>query len=103
VLATLEERQRLARELHDGLGQILGYVSMQAQAVRKWVRDGDAATAEAQLLRQADIARGAQEDIRQSILCLKAPDSIRTRSRRTAATTSGWLSCANAWRRSAAM
>jgi len=32
VVATLKERERLAGELHDGIGQILGYVSMQADS-----------------------------------------------------------------------
>jgi PAS domain S-box-containing protein len=72
VVATLEERQRLARELHDGVGQMLGYVSMQAQAIRKWVHDGETATAEAQLTRLAAAAQDAHEDIRESILSLKA-------------------------------
>jgi PAS domain S-box-containing protein len=72
VVATLEERQRLARELHDSVGQMLGYVSMQAQAIRKWVQDGDATIAAAQLTRLADVAQDAHDDIRESILCLKA-------------------------------
>jgi PAS domain S-box-containing protein len=71
VVAALEERQRLARELHDSLGQTLGYVSMQAQAIRKWLHDGDATTAEAQLSRLADVAREAHDDIREAILYLK--------------------------------
>ncbi len=36
ALATLQERERLARELHDGAGQVLGYVSLQTQAIVKW-------------------------------------------------------------------
>lgn len=72
VVATLQERERLARELHDSIGQVLGYVSMQAQAIRKWVRDGDAVIAEAQLARLADVAQDAHADIRESILGLKA-------------------------------
>jgi signal transduction histidine kinase len=34
ALATLQERERVARELHDSLGQVLGYVKMQAQRAR---------------------------------------------------------------------
>ena len=34
ALATLQERDRVARELHDGLGQVLGFVKMQAQAAQ---------------------------------------------------------------------
>ncbi|MEW5956748.1 MAG: histidine kinase N-terminal 7TM domain-containing protein [Chloroflexota bacterium] len=72
VVATLQERERLARELHDSAGQVLGYVSMQAQAIRKWVHDGETAVAEHQLSRLADAAQAAHADIRHSILSLKA-------------------------------
>ena len=33
MLAGLEERERIGRELHDGLGQVVAYVALQAQAV----------------------------------------------------------------------
>jgi nitrate/nitrite-specific signal transduction histidine kinase len=32
ALAAMAERERLARKLHDGLAQVLGYIKMQAQA-----------------------------------------------------------------------
>ena len=31
LLAVLEERERIGRELHDDLGQVMGFVSVQAQ------------------------------------------------------------------------
>jgi signal transduction histidine kinase len=34
TLSTLEERSRLSRELHDGPGQLCGYLSMQTQSAR---------------------------------------------------------------------
>ena len=70
ALATLQERERLARELHDSTGQVLGYVSLQAQAVAKWVREGDTASAEAQLARMTRVAQDAHADLRDSILSL---------------------------------
>jgi signal transduction histidine kinase len=72
ALAALQERERLARELHDGAGQVLGYASMQAQAIRKHLRDGNTAAAEAQLTRLATAAAAAHIDIRESILNLRA-------------------------------
>ena len=72
VLATLRERERLARELHDSAGQILAYVSIQAQAVARLVHGGDAVKAEAQLRRLAEAAQEAHADLRESILGLKA-------------------------------
>ena len=40
ALATLQERERLARDLHDTLGQVLGYASMQVDAAAKLSREG---------------------------------------------------------------
>jgi len=75
VVATLRERERLARELHDGIGQTLGYVGLQAQAALKWVRGGNVEKAESLLLRLTDVAQEAHADVRESILNLKA-DSL---------------------------
>jgi signal transduction histidine kinase len=72
VVATLRERERLARELHDGIGQTLGYVGLQAQAALQWVRSGKMEKAETVLGRLADVAHEAHADVRESILGLKA-------------------------------
>ena len=71
VVATLRERERLARELHDGIGQVLGYVGMQAETALQWVRKGDSERAGSALGRLADVAREAHSDVRESILSLK--------------------------------
>jgi PAS domain S-box-containing protein len=75
VLATLQERERLARELHDGIGQVFGYLSMQAQTVRSRLRAGDGEKADALLARVVEVAQGAHADVRESILDLKAASS----------------------------
>jgi hypothetical protein len=46
ALATLQERERVARELHDSLGQVLGYVKMQAQAARGLLAQNESAEAD---------------------------------------------------------
>ncbi len=33
-LAVMEERERLSRDMHDNLGQVLGFINLQAQAIR---------------------------------------------------------------------
>ena len=76
VVATLRERERLARELHDGIGQTLGYVGLQSQAALKWVRGGNMEKAELLLGRLTDVAHEAHADVRESILGLKA-DSLQ--------------------------
>lgn len=72
TLAMLQERDRLARELHDSTGQVLGYVSLQAQAIGQWLRQGNTAEAEAQLARLVDVAQDAHVDLRDSILSLRS-------------------------------
>lgn len=76
VVATLRERERLARELHDGIGQTLGYVGLQAQAALKWVRDGKVEKAEHLLGRLTNVAQEAHTDVRESIFSLRA-DSLQ--------------------------
>lgn len=71
VVATLQERERLARELHDSIGQILGYISMQAQAARKWVETRQHSQAEPILNRLAEVAQEAHADVRESIISLR--------------------------------
>jgi signal transduction histidine kinase len=71
VVAMLQEREYLARELHDGIGQILGYVSLQAQTAIKWVRDGKKEKAESLLGRIVEISKDAHADVRESILSLR--------------------------------
>ncbi len=72
VVATLQERERLARELHDGIAQVLGYVSMQAQTASKWVQDGNPEKARSLLDRLAGVARDAHADVRECIFSLRA-------------------------------
>ena len=72
VVAMLAERERLARELHDGIAQTLGYASMQAQIVRKLVRDGNLEKVGSILDRLIEVTQDAHADIRESILNLKA-------------------------------
>ena len=76
VVATLRERERLARELHDGIGQTFGYVGLQTQAALQWVRRGDMEKAEILLDRLAGVAHEAHADVRESILGLRA-DSLQ--------------------------
>ena len=72
IVATFKERERLARELHNGIGQILGYVSIQAQTVIKWINDGNNEKAESLLGRLVEVAKDAHADVRESILDLRS-------------------------------
>jgi PAS domain S-box-containing protein len=72
ALAVLEERARLAQELHDSLGQVLGYVNVQAQAAREWLCSGQIEEAEADLARLVAVTQSFHADVREYILSLGA-------------------------------
>jgi signal transduction histidine kinase len=69
--AMLQEREQLARELHDNLGQVFAFVSVQGQTVRRLLDRGDVVSARDRLERLIEIAREADVDIRESILGLR--------------------------------
>lgn len=70
--AIVEERERIAHELHDNLAQVLGYINTHILAIRTLLRD----TAVASALGQLDEMQGAVQqlyaDVREGILGLKS-------------------------------
>jgi len=70
--ATLAERNRLARELHDTIAQGLTAVTMQLEAAQRSF-ERDPARARARLGRAHELAREALEDVRRSVWTLAAP------------------------------
>jgi signal transduction histidine kinase len=79
ALAVTEERERIARELHDSLAQVLGYVNTKAQATEVLIASGQNDKAIAQLKQMADAARAAYADVREGILGLRvSPDGQRS-------------------------
>ena len=71
AMAVTEERERIARELHDSLAQVLGYVNTKAQATEVFIASGQNDKAMAQLTQMADAARAAYADVREGILGLR--------------------------------
>jgi signal transduction histidine kinase len=70
-LAITEERERIAREMHDSLAQVLGYVNTKAQAVQELLKTGQIERAEGQVGQLGEAARAAYADVREGILGLR--------------------------------
>jgi signal transduction histidine kinase len=69
--AVAEERDRIARELHDGVAQFIGYVNTKAMAVRLLIQKGRIEDADKQLLQIEQAVREQGIDVRASIIGLK--------------------------------
>lgn len=67
-LAVVEERNRIARELHDGLAQTLGYLNFKVLEIEK---ETDSASTKKELQDIQEIIDEAYNDLRQNIFGLK--------------------------------
>lgn len=72
---TLRERERLARELHDSIGQVFSFANLKVGTARKLMDDGKLAKADDQLATVERIVAGAHADLREYILNLRAGPS----------------------------
>jgi signal transduction histidine kinase len=73
ALAVQGERERIARELHDGLAQVLGYVNTKSQAATELLGTGRVPEARTQIDQLAAAARAIYVDVREAILGLSSP------------------------------
>ncbi|MGH2593704.1 MAG: histidine kinase [Anaerolineae bacterium] len=88
-LAKIEERNRLAREIHDTLAQGLTAISLQLESADALIDDSPARAKES-LRKALDLARTNLEEARRSVLDLRAaplldrslPDAIRALAER---------------------
>ena len=71
-LAATQERNRVARDIHDGLGHALTVVQMQVKAARA-VLEVDAARADAVLAKAQRQAEEALAEVRRSVSALREP------------------------------
>lgn len=76
-LATVKERNRMAREIHDGLGHYLTTINMQLNAARAISPSNPAQSAE-MLAKAQLLTQDALRDVRQSVTALRATNEKRT-------------------------
>jgi signal transduction histidine kinase len=70
-VAVLEERQRLSREMHDSLAQVVGYLHLKAQVATRSLAKDDTIAAAEQVEEITALAREAYRDVRAAILDLR--------------------------------
>jgi signal transduction histidine kinase/DNA-binding NarL/FixJ family response regulator len=73
----LEERERMSRDLHDGLGQVIGFINVQAQAIQSMLAEKQTPAAQENLKRLVQVAQEAHADLRHYILGMR--ETRRTR------------------------
>jgi nitrate/nitrite-specific signal transduction histidine kinase len=77
AMAITEERERLAREMHDSLAQLLGYVNTKAQAADQFLQNGNVDRGREHLQQLSQAAREAYNDVREGILGLRTASELQ--------------------------
>lgn len=73
-LAVTQERNRMAREIHDGLGHYLTSIHIQLQAAEAIIQsDGDPNMAVGGIQKAQNLAKNALADVRESVSTLRSP------------------------------
>lgn len=75
TLAMLKERELLARDLHDGIGQMVAAAHLQVKSATNLLARGDTALAESCLHRLAEVTQETKESVREYLLGIKAHSS----------------------------
>jgi signal transduction histidine kinase len=70
-LSIIEERGRIAREMHDGLAQVLGYMNLQVQTLGNLLKQGKPEQLQDELNQMRQAVQVAHADVRENILSLR--------------------------------
>jgi len=77
LVAVLEERERLAREMHDSLAQVLGYLHLKSEAAQASLGEGNQEKVREGLADISSVSHEAYADVREAILGLRETVSQR--------------------------
>ncbi len=83
ALAVLQERERVAREVHDGLAQTLGYLNVQMGVVDHLLAAEEYTKVQAEMDEMARATREAYQDLRRALVDLRTAPSSTGGLRRT--------------------
>ncbi len=78
ALMAMQEREHLARDLHDDLAQTLAFLNVQAQATHELLVARNITLADDHLLRLAAVARQGNAQVRDLIADLRSPTPVGT-------------------------
>lgn len=73
--AIIEERERIAREIHDGIAQLMAYVNTKASAIRLFIKKRQLKEARSQLQQLEEASRESFMDLRTAILGLRTSNT----------------------------
>ncbi len=70
-LSIVQERSRIAREMHDGLAQVLGYLNLEVQTLGSLLKQEKPDQLEIELEQMREAIKVANADVRENILSLR--------------------------------
>ena len=70
-LSITEERGRIARDMHDGVAQVLGYLNLQVQTLDTLLKQGKSEQLRDELAQMRQAVQTAHADMRENILSLR--------------------------------
>lgn len=76
--ASVEERNRIARDLHDGLAQSINYIGLKTQLIQELYQAGETQQIPEEIGRIAKVAERARDDVREVLYGLRHTERDRS-------------------------
>lgn len=74
-IAVKDEREQMAWDLHDNLGQVLGFINVKTQAAKTLLKQGQISPAVTYIEHVTEVAQEAHQDIRKIILTMSGQNA----------------------------